>query len=315
MVLFIVFALCSVILAAHSIQAQSTGDVRLTNSKRLEIYYSGEWGTVCDDEFDDNDAKIACKQLGYSNGKSLGNAVDDGSGKIWLDDLKCTGSESKLRYCYHAGWGKENCKHDEDVGILCDNNSPVNGGWSTWAQWTTCSSSCNGGLQTRTRECNNPIPQYGGTCCNGASSHTIKCNTVSCPVIDGGWSTWTNWTDCSRLCNGGLNERSRYCDSPPPFNGGLYCDGTPTEAQLCNTVSCSGIESKMVLALIVGGVAVGCILITVALVLICKHVVESKQIQKKAVANTCFQEEKEELYIYQESDQQAQGNRTFQEET
>lgn len=60
-----------------------------------------------------------------SNGISLGNAVDDGSGTIWLDDMGCTGSESKLKYCSHAGWGIENCDHAEDVGVLCNNlNSP-----------------------------------------------------------------------------------------------------------------------------------------------------------------------------------------------
>lgn len=58
-----------------------------------------------------------------SNGISLGNAVDDGSGQIWLDDMRCTGSESKLKYCSHAGWGTENCNHGEDVGILCNNNN------------------------------------------------------------------------------------------------------------------------------------------------------------------------------------------------
>ncbi|CAC5380612.1 Coadhesin,Thrombospondin-1,Mucin-like protein,Hemicentin-1,Thrombospondin-2 [Mytilus coruscus] len=328
-----------VFIAVHLIGAQSTGDVRLTNSYRLEIYHNYEWGTVCDDKFDDNAATVACKQLGFSSGVSLGNLVEDGSGPIMLDELESTGSESTLYGCPSKPWRDHDCTHSEDVGVFCNNLYPVkNGGWSTWAQWTTCSRSCNGGVQTRSHECNNPSPKYGGSCCHGntletrtcnsiscpvngrwstwqrwtacssscgvgfqtrirqcnnptpqsggvycygSPSQTKKCNTVSCPVIDGEWSTWTNWTDCSKPCNGGLKERSRNCNSPPPFNGGLYCNGTDTDVKLCNTFSCTGIESRMELAAIVSGVAVGSILISVAFVLIYKHMCARKRTTQK----------------------------------
>ncbi|CAC5371202.1 PRSS12 [Mytilus coruscus] len=261
-----------------------TGVVRLSNSKRLEIYYNGEWGTVCDDSFDEKEAMVVCRQLGYSNGTSLGALVKDGTGSILLDDLNCTGRESKLMYCPSSGWKKHDCTHSEDVGVLCNNR--VNGGWSTWKQWSTCSRTCGIGLQTRTRQCNNPSTQYGGEYCNGLPSQTIACNIISCPVIDGGWSSWTNWTDCSKPCNGGLNGRSRNCDSPPPFNGGLYCNGNITDVKLCNTFSCSGIETSIAFAAIVTGVAVGSILISVMFVLICQHVFARMKTSKKGTKFT-----------------------------
>ena len=39
--------------------------LKLVNGGRLEICINFVWGTVCDDAFDTNDAKVACRQLGY----------------------------------------------------------------------------------------------------------------------------------------------------------------------------------------------------------------------------------------------------------
>uniref|UniRef100_A0AAZ3R000 SRCR domain-containing protein n=1 Tax=Oncorhynchus tshawytscha TaxID=74940 RepID=A0AAZ3R000_ONCTS len=100
--------------------------IRLVNGKdrcsgRVEIYYSGQWGTVCDDSWDIKDAEVVCRQLdcGVTNQVRSSGQYGPGSGTIWLDDVACTGSERHLTECPHRGFGIHNCHHSEDAGVVC----------------------------------------------------------------------------------------------------------------------------------------------------------------------------------------------------
>uniref|UniRef100_A0A8C1GDU2 SRCR domain-containing protein n=1 Tax=Cyprinus carpio TaxID=7962 RepID=A0A8C1GDU2_CYPCA len=85
---------------------------------RVEVFHDNVWGTVCDDSFDSVDALVVCKMLGFQRAT---NVFTDGAGtgRIWLDELRCTGNEKSIFDCPHAGMGVNNCSHNEDVGISC----------------------------------------------------------------------------------------------------------------------------------------------------------------------------------------------------
>ena len=88
---------------------------------RVEVYHNGEWGTVCDDEWDLNDADIVCRELGYGPAIVAAQRAfyRQGIGTIWLDNVNCVGTEFTIGNCSHNGWGNENCGHSEDAGAQC----------------------------------------------------------------------------------------------------------------------------------------------------------------------------------------------------
>ena len=88
---------------------------------RVEVYHEGEWGTICDDSWDMNDAIVVCRQLNYSFAirKSSRAEFGPGEGPIWLDNVLCNGSEQTLVECFHNGWNDHNCVHSEDAGVVC----------------------------------------------------------------------------------------------------------------------------------------------------------------------------------------------------
>ena len=109
--------------------APENGHVRLFNvndntkmTGRLEVYYDDQWGTVCDDYFDRDAAMVVCRQLGFNPVGALAvyrAGYGQGAGPIWLDDVRCVGSEDNINSCSSNPWGTNNCIHSEDVGVIC----------------------------------------------------------------------------------------------------------------------------------------------------------------------------------------------------
>ncbi len=90
---------------------------------RVEICYNDIWGTVCDDAWGAADARVVCRQLGFSDRNSIAlntiQGIVPGTGRTWLDSVQCVGTETLLYACPSAPIGNENCVHAEDAGVRC----------------------------------------------------------------------------------------------------------------------------------------------------------------------------------------------------
>ena len=88
---------------------------------RVEVLYQGIWGTICDDGWDNTDATVVCRELGFLSGTTaLQSHFGSGTSPVWLSQVACLGNESKLSHCMHNGAEIiGNCTHTQDVGVQC----------------------------------------------------------------------------------------------------------------------------------------------------------------------------------------------------
>ncbi|XP_042349245.1 A disintegrin and metalloproteinase with thrombospondin motifs 2 isoform X2 [Plectropomus leopardus] len=88
-------------------------------------------------------------------------------------------------------------------------------------------------------------PIDGTTCGNGKHCFKGHCIWLTPDIIkqDGNWGSWSEFGQCSRTCDGGIQFRTRDCDNPRPANGGRTCVGATYQFQMCNTNECEDIYS------------------------------------------------------------------------
>merc|ERR1739848_6725 len=96
---------------------------------RVEVVNSGtgERGTVCDDSFYDDSAKVICRHMCLTGGRARReDGFGEGTGKIVLDELDCQGHENKWWECTHDPIRTSDCSHSEDISVICNPPAPVN---------------------------------------------------------------------------------------------------------------------------------------------------------------------------------------------
>ncbi|XP_076623258.1 uncharacterized protein LOC143342858, partial [Colletes latitarsis] len=147
-----------------------------------------------------------------------------------------------------------------DVKSCTINNCSINGMWSPWTVWTSCSSSCGIGTQLRNRMCSNPSPSGSGMSCSGSASEVRQCFSKPCTVKSHEVAHFTE--ESSLLYN--INGRSSrllhmYLRFLPlrPFGVLIYRTENNCNGSMCDFVKLSLRNGKIVLLSEISGCTLG----------------------------------------------------------
>ncbi|KAM8934363.1 properdin [Pelodytes ibericus] len=164
----------------------------------------------------------------------------------WGEWSACTvscaeGVQIRRRSC--IGQGDCPGKDVEVQACVIQECCPVDGSWSVWSAWSSCSVTCASGERQRKRECDNPAPVCGGGCI-GQKTEVTPCNTQQVCPTHGSWGSWAPWGSCSGSCiqegSGVLptQTRHRQCNSPSPSTlpPGRRCEGNAAQSQACDSL-------------------------------------------------------------------------------
>ena len=154
----------------------------------------------------------------------------------WSEWSECSkscggGTRTKTRDCVNQRDPDGNpCYQDLIESEPCNENPcPV---WTEWTDWTPCTVSCGGGSRKKAREC--VLPKSEQFKCTGKSEIIEECSTNVCPTL----TPWTEWSECSVSCGGGIQQRLRECLLPRNALGENPCKETLEESRACNEDLC-----------------------------------------------------------------------------
>jgi hemicentin len=137
----------------------------------------------------------------------------NGGWSHWSNYGQCSvscghGLQARSRTCTDpaAQYDGKNCRGDANERQPCKeiHYCPVDGGWTPWSDYGECSATCgSSGTRYRTRSCANPSPEYGGAECPGYAKESGQCQEKEYCPVDGSWSHWSNFGQCSASCGSG----------------------------------------------------------------------------------------------------------------
>ncbi|XP_053380160.1 sushi, von Willebrand factor type A, EGF and pentraxin domain-containing protein 1-like [Mercenaria mercenaria] len=236
-------------------------------------YFLNETASKCQlcsvGQYKDNESDIYCTSCpsGYSTKKAGSKSQADCSklcspGTYSPDTME---SCSPCRHGYYQDeYGQTSCKLcPSDTTSVSVNStsvtackratdkclsSPCNGHVCTNGEnnfTCTCQDGWSGSTCTVPPDfCINNLCENGATCISGETNYECTClpgyNGTFCEIqpVNGDWSGWTSWSECSLSCGSGTRNRTRQCDSPPPDTYGTDCIGDQIETTACNVESC-----------------------------------------------------------------------------
>lgn len=105
-----------------------TGPPYREGAGHVEVYINRHWGRVCDSAWGYYEAKVVCRQLGYSDAERstcCGWYFGAGSGPTLMAYATCKGNETTLFHCPHVGATKRlGCGIRDTAGVICKLRKP-----------------------------------------------------------------------------------------------------------------------------------------------------------------------------------------------
>lgn len=100
-------------------------EVKLVNGTgpcdgRVQVLYTGHWGSVCNTGWGLEEATVLCRELGCGEVTKLTSYAGPFDGPRWMDNVVCRGKELTLRSCSFTGWGVSGCGDGHFAGVTCN---------------------------------------------------------------------------------------------------------------------------------------------------------------------------------------------------